>query len=220
MSFQKVTPTRTSYFRLQNRLKFAKKGKRLLEIKREQFFNEIRRLRNQAINEKKKLQQILDKGYYNLNFAYLFSGKSEIEFLAEYLKKFNIINFKVTWARKYGIEVPRFKDLDFSTAKIIPYGFLETSIYLDRAIKFFREAFAAILKIAELEGELFKLAFEFQKLKRRINSLENFTIPALENNIKVIENILEDLEREEYIQMKEIKKRLVTEEEESSLIRS
>ncbi len=208
MSFQRIIPTRTNLFKLQKRLQFARRGKKLLDVKREQFYNEIKRLRNDALQEKKKIRISLDKGYLNLNYAYAFSGKQNIKFLAEYLKKFSEIRFKVFWERTFGIEVPRFRDLNYPKQKYIPYGFMDTSVYLDRAIKYFHEGFDTILKLAEIEGELFRLAFEYQKLKRRIKSLEDFKIPKLEQEIRTVENILEDLEMEENIRLAKIKKRL------------
>ena len=208
MSFQKINPTRTNLFRLQDKLKFARRGKKLLEIKQEQFYNELKRLRTTALEEKQKIRLTLEKGYLQLNYAYAFSGKSTIKFLAEYLKGFSNINFNVFWERKFGIEVPRFRNLGYLKMKNIPYGFLDTSIYLDQAIKYFRQGFESILKLAEIEGELFRLAFEYQKLSRRIKALEDFKIPSLEQEIRTIENILEDLEIEENIRLNKTKKKL------------
>ena len=185
-----------------------------MEIKREQFHDEIKRLRGEILIQKQKLQRTLQRGYYNLNLSYGFSGKHEIRYLSLFAKKFSPITLKVAWSRKLGVEVPRFHALEYPDKGLMLYGFAETSIYLDHAIKYFRQSFSIILTIAEIEGELFKLAFEFQKLKRRINALEDLIIPRLESNIHLIENVLEDLEREEYIQMKEIKKRLVTQSQE------
>jgi V/A-type H+-transporting ATPase subunit D len=165
-------------------------------------------LRNQVLEEKKKLRQTLEKGYQNLNLVYAFSGKKNVVFLSEFLKSFTPLSIKAVWGRKLGIEVPRFRNVEFPPKNKIPYGFADTSIYLDRSIVFFQESFTKILAIAEMEGELFKLAFEFQKIKRRINALEDLIIPKLQSDIAIIENSLEDLEREEYIQMKEIKKYL------------
>ncbi len=208
MSFQRINPTRTNLFKLQSRLKFARRGKKLLEIKQEQFYNEIKRRRNDALQERKKLHKYLEMGYSNLNYAYAFSGKTNIKFLAEYLKKFSEIKFKVLWDRKFGIEVPRFRDLEYPKLKYIPYGFIDTSIYLDRAIKYFHQGFDITLQIAEIEGELFHLAFEYRKLKRRIKSLQDIKIPKLEQEINIVENILEDLELEEGIRLSKIKRQL------------
>ena|SRR4030042_1009373 len=205
MSFQRINPTRTNFFKLQIKLRFAQRGKKLLDIKREQFYNEIKKLRNDVIHQKKKIRDSLEKGYFNLNYAYAFSGKMTIKFLSEYLKRFSEIKFKVIWDRKFGIEVPRFRDLNYPKQKYVPYGIIDTSIYLDQAIKFFRQAFDSILSLGEIQGELFRLAFEYQKLKRRIKSLEDFKIPKIEQEIKIIENILEDLEMEESIRLSKIK---------------
>ena len=66
--------------------------------------------------------------------------------------------------------------------------------------------------MAEFDYIVYHFAFNYQKIQRRINALRDVIIPQLENEIDYIDEILEDLEREEFIRLKKIKKKLEKEE--------
>ena len=53
---------------------------------------------------------------------------------------------------------------------------------------------------------MLKFAFNFKKIDRRINALKNIIIPNLQGEIKTIKDILEEIEREEYVRLKLTKK--------------
>ncbi|MFX0138413.1 MAG: V-type ATP synthase subunit D, partial [Candidatus Hodarchaeota archaeon] len=52
---------------------------------------------------------------------------------------------------------------------------------------------------------ILKVAINFKKINRRINGLKNVIIPNLESTIKQIKEILEEIERENYIRLKKTK---------------
>ena len=64
------------------------------------------------------------------------------------------------------------------------------------------------MKTAELEDIMLKFAFNFKKIDRRINALKNIIIPNLQSDIKTIKDILEEIEREEYVRLKITKNKI------------
>ena len=58
------------------------------------------------------------------------------------------------------------------------------------------------MRTAEIEDIMLKFAFNFKKIDRRINALKNIIIPNLQSDIKTIKDILEEIEREEYVRLK------------------
>ena len=69
-----------------------------------------------------------------------------------------------------------------------------------------------IISLAEYDYIVYHFAFNYQKIQRRINALEDIMIPRLESEIHYIGEILDDLEREEFIRLKKIKNKLEKEE--------
>jgi V/A-type H+-transporting ATPase subunit D len=85
------------------------------------------------------------------------------------------------------------------------YGFLSTNAKLDDASKSFEESLELIVKLAEVEESVRRIAQEVEKTKRRVNALEYIVIPRLKATIKHIEMRMEEIERESFLRLKKIK---------------
>ena len=59
--------------------------------------------------------------------------------------------------------------------------------------------------LAEVDNSVFRLANAIKKTQTRANALKNIVIPRYEETVKVIENSLEEREREEFSRQKVIK---------------
>jgi len=59
---------------------------------------------------------------------------------------------------------------------------------------------------------LLKVALSFKKINRRINGLKNVIITRLGSNIKQIKEILEEIERENYVRLKKTKDLIIKQE--------
>ncbi|MFH1390804.1 MAG: V-type ATP synthase subunit D, partial [Candidatus Diapherotrites archaeon] len=111
-------------------------------------------------------------------------------------------------------------NVDFSTRKVmsvdIPdvnkvevdynwYGYFESTVELDDAVKKFRELFPTLVKLSAKQLALTKVADEIKKTKRKVNSLEYIIIPRMEKDKKMISFKLEEQERENFTRLKIIK---------------
>ncbi|MHA1603027.1 MAG: V-type ATP synthase subunit D [Candidatus Freyarchaeota archaeon] len=188
---------------LKRRKNLAEKGHDLLKEKRDalimEFFDileDVRKLRNDVNNA-------LKEAYDALALAKMIMGPLKVEEVAASIP--SILKLDVSTRNVMGVRVPLLRMEEAESTQISSYGFIDTSAKLDEAVEKFREALKAIIRLAETEAAVKRLAEEIEKTKRRVNALKYVIIPRLTNTIQFIELHLEEREREDLFRMKRIK---------------
>ncbi|TKJ24271.1 MAG: hypothetical protein CEE43_00885 [Promethearchaeota archaeon Loki_b32] len=190
---------------LQKRLAFADKGENFLEFRRKQLIFELRKLWKQYKTNRKEFLSLFKKSLKLLNLTYEEMGKNNL-FL---ISKLSRIQYKpkieIQHKKKAGIMIPKIKYELIQEEKLPAYTFENTSHYLDDLINVLKIFFEQLIQFSEIEDLILKHAINFKKINRRINGLKNLIIPRLKFNIKKIREILEEIERENYIRLKKTK---------------
>lgn len=190
---------------LQKRLAFADKGENFLEFRRKQLIFELRKLWKQYKANRKEFLSLFKKSLKLLNLTYEEMGKNQL-FL---ISKLSRIQYKpkieIQHKKKAGIMIPKIKYELIQEEKLPAYTFENTSHYLDDLINVLKIFFEQLIQFSEIEDLILKHAINFKKINRRINGLKNLIIPRLKFNIKKIREILEEIERENYIRLKKTK---------------
>ena len=88
------------------------------------------------------------------------------------------------------------------------YSIVGTSAKIDEAAGAFENSLEMVIKLAETENSLKRLVREIEKTKRRVNALEHILIPKLKGQVKLIAMRLEGLERDQFIALKMVKRKL------------
>jgi V/A-type H+-transporting ATPase subunit D len=104
-----------------------------------------------------------------------------------------------------GVGVPQIDTKPIENPQLPTYNFPKTTSKLDEALFNINKALLAIVKLAEIEGAVQRLAIEIERTRRRANMLEYIVIPNLEATIKWIEFQLEEREREDFLRRKRLK---------------
>lgn len=206
--FRKIKPTKPNLDKLKKRREFASRGKRLLNLKREQILNEFRKYMKQFLEVRTRTRQKILSCYKLLNKSYMKYGKRRIKLLADMSKIHFEPSISINYVNYMGINLPEI-DFDLLEKEKLPsYSFQDTPIEFDSMINTLKDAIQDIIKLARLNYIIFHFASSYRTIKRRINALDSILIPKLDEKIHDLDEILQDMEREEFVQMREIKDKL------------
>nr|WP_319374201.1 V-type ATP synthase subunit D [uncultured Methanobacterium sp.] len=207
-----INPTRMELLKLKQREKLAVKGHSLLKEKRNalimEFFNILERVKGSRDEVTDKLQE----AYQDLTAAQVMMGDLSVKKAA--MSVTESVDVDIDSRSVMGVVVPVIES-EISQRTIVErgYGFMDTSVKLDEAAKKFEESIQLIIELGEIEKTIMLLAGEIESTKRRVNALEHIIIPRLENTVKYIEMRLEEMERENFVRLKMIKKTMEEAEE-------
>lgn len=200
-----VNPTRMELLKLKDREKLAVKGHGLLKEKRNalimEFFNILERVKGSRDEVEKKMAEAFE----DLTTAQIIMGDLAVKKAAVSVKE--SVKVDIDSRSVMGVVVP-ILEAETSQRNMVQrgYGFVDTSAKLDEAARKFEESINLILELAEIEKTIVLLAEEIESTKRRVNALEHIIIPRVENTVKYIEMRLEEMERENFVRLKMIKK--------------
>jgi len=201
---QNIKPTRMELLKLKKRVKLADKGHRLLREKRDALISELMAVIREYKDARNKVEENLKIAFYNLLMAEVLMGSSDLEQISGITTRDIALEFATK--NIMGVSIPIMKMADV-VRKINErgYGLLSTTAKLDDAARSFEESLLSIVKLAEVEESLRRIALEVEKTKRRVNALEYIVIPRLRATIKHIDMRMEEIERENFLRLKKIK---------------
>lgn len=200
-----INPTRMELLKLKQREKLAVKGHSLLKEKRNALIMEFFNILDRVKGSREKVADNLKEAYDDLTAAQIAMGDLAVKKAAMSVKE--SIDIDVDSRSVMGVVVP-VMDYDIQKRTIVErgYGFMDTSVKLDDAAGKFEESVALIIELGEIEKTITLLAVEIESTKRRVNALEHIIIPRLQNTVKYIEMRLEEMDRENFVRLKMIKK--------------
>lgn len=197
-----VAPTKSNLIKAKSALELSKKGFELLDKKRNVLIKEMMGLVNKSKNVQKQIYETIEKAYKSLQVANLVMGVKDVEDISYSVPLDE--SFELLLKSVMGVDIPTIK---YQKKDIQPtYGFYYTNSALDMARLNFNEVKYKIYELAEIENSIFKLAKEIQKTKKRTNALQHIQIPKYTEQVKYIQEVLEEKEREDFFRLKKLKK--------------
>ena len=205
ISFKKRKATKTNLLSLKKRLSFTIKGENFLEFKREQIMSEIKTLYPEYLSLRKEFLKLYLEAMKKLYETYKEMGTRNLYLISKISKIQFAPKISITYMKKMGNIIPNI-EYQLTEEKQLPaYSFVDTSHHLDDLIKMLINLFGGMISLAEKEDMMLKFSHNFQKLNRRINGLKNIIIPELQTEIKKIKEILEEIDRENFVRLKKTK---------------
>ncbi len=196
-----VAPTQSNLLKLKRKLKIAEEGYSLLDEKREVMIMELMRNIRGFKEMEEEVTKELKEAYDSLLKAWVYTGKKKIENSIGDEEK---VNVEVRFRSVMGIPVPELL-LDVPSKKV-QTSLDSTDEYFDEAFIRFREVIEIIARWAAKEILIWRLGSEISKTQKRVNALEKIFIPQYKEDINIIEDSLEEEEREEFFRMKRLKR--------------
>jgi V/A-type H+-transporting ATPase subunit D len=200
--------TRMELLALKNRMKLAERGHDLLREKREslimEFFNAIAEIKE----AREKVDLTLSEAFSALTQAKMVMGPARVLEFA-YASKFEA-ELNISTRSMMGVRVPVLSVEQNSPE--LPYSLSDSSTKFDVMGEKFKDALKAIVRLAEIESTVKRLALEIERTKRRVSALETVVIPRLDATVRYVKLALEEREREDFVRLKMVRDWITAEE--------
>lgn len=196
--------TRMELLRLKTRMKLAERGHDLLKEKRDslimEFFNAIAEIKEARATVEKSLRE----AFSALTQAKMIMGPAHVVEFA-YASQVET-RLDISTRSMMGVRIPML-NIEQHVPQL-PYSLPDSSAKLDTMSQKFLEALQAIVRLAEVESTVKRLAHEIERTKRRVSALETVVIPRLEATVRFVKLALEEREREDFYRIKLVKARI------------
>jgi V/A-type H+-transporting ATPase subunit D len=197
-------PTKGNLMLAKRTLRLAKQGYTLLDKKRNVLIREMMELIASAKEIQSQINETFSGAYHALQVANVMFGINRVGRIGYAIPVEEGI--KINFRSVMGVELPIIYDETDESGQY-GYGFFRTGCALDEAYKKFEGVKQLTLKLAEVESSVYRLAVNIKKTQKRANALKNIMIPRYEAITSMIQEVIEEKEREEFTRLKVIKRR-------------
>lgn len=203
-----ATATRMELLARRRQLHLARQGRGLLEEKRAALLRELMRMVDAALHQGDELDRAVAAALDALDLAAALDGPEGVRsaaFAAASLgSRFEV---SVEGAVVMGLPVPVIR-LEQEPRGLMDRGYslAFSSARVDRVAETFEEELRCLVRLAEADVRLRRLGGEIQRTSRRVNALRQAVIPSLEQGARHIAGVLEELEREDHVRLKHLKR--------------
>lgn len=202
---RKISVTRMELLARKAQVSLARQGRDLLEQKRTALMKEFLRIADTVMERSDALQQAASNARQALGWAEAFAGTEAVKSAA--LASRSELALQVSSVSVMGVKVPHIEQKHVSRSILgRGYSIVGTSIMIDEAAAAFETEVDTIIKLAESELRLTRLASEIQRTSRRLNALDHLLIPRLEAERDFIQMALDERERSDHFRLKLVKR--------------
>ncbi|KXH77237.1 MAG: hypothetical protein AM326_05470 [Candidatus Thorarchaeota archaeon SMTZ-45] len=199
--------TRMELLRLKNRMRLAERGHNLLKEKRDslimEFFNSIEEIKK----AREEVDAALASAFSALTKTKMVMGPAEVVEFANASKV--QANLRISTRSMMGVVIPVLSVEQHIPE--LPYSLPDSSVQLDVMSTKFNEAMKAVVRLAEIDSTVKRLAIEIERTKRRVSALETIVIPRLDATARYVKQALEEREREDFFRLKFLKEQMESE---------
>ncbi|MBP9850682.1 MAG: V-type ATP synthase subunit D [Candidatus Peribacteraceae bacterium] len=191
MALLRVNPTRMALMDLKRRTKSAERGHKLLKDKQDGLMQQFLAIIRDARTLREDAEAKLRGAFRQFLMASAWLGDAEMSNALSSPQA--TVELTVETKNVMSVRIPFFTLK--KEGKIKTYGESATNQLLDEAVTAFDEAFALLIRLAQIEKQAENMAIELETTRRRVNGLEYKIIPDLKETVKYIKMRLDESER-------------------------
>lgn len=189
-----IRPTKGFLMETKRRIEVIERGTEFLKLKRDQLAKELTESLEVLRGQRGRLLNNLQEAYNALTAAFLSLGPIEVKSQTRSIK--NALELEVLPRSIMGVVYPSVK------IGILPEVAAELDITLTYAAEKVYEIIEDLIRLAEFEEKVERIADELGTTNRKVNALENIVIPDLRYIIKFIGDKLDEESLEELVRIK------------------
>ncbi len=201
--------TRMEMLSLRREAGLAEQGRDLLEDKRNALMRELARMVDLALQHGLTLDRAAAAALDALDLARAQDGSEEVASAGlAAAATGNRFKVSVEGSNVMGVPVPIIA-LDQRQRDVLDRGYslISSSARIDRIGDTFEEELRSLVRVAEADVRIRRVGQEVQRTGRRVNALRHVVIPNLRADLRRIEGVLEEQEREDHARLKHLKRR-------------
>lgn len=201
---ERLTATRSELLARKSQLELARRGRDLLEDKRDQLMKEFRKVADLVLSGEGALNRAAGAARQALAFAESFDGPDRVRSASTV----GAVGIRLD-ARPVHIMGVRIAEIEYEPVRRSllnrGYDLTGTSARIDQTAELFETELDLALELAGRELRLRRLVDEITTTTRRVNALENIVIPQLRTETTLIQSILDERERQDRFRLKRAK---------------
>ena len=207
---EEVRPTRSELLERKQQITLAEQGMDLLKQKRDALLIEFMSVMDETLRLSSDLQRTTNEAQYSLALAKAVDGIVSVRSAAFATR--GEITIDMTGTKIMGISVPVVTKGESPVRTSFTRGYAITSVSsrIDESADKFERILDVIIEYADIETRLKRLGEEIQKTNRRVNALEQITVPTLREQVTYIRQALDERAREDLFRLKKVKKKIET----------
>ncbi len=180
----------------------------LLKQKRDALLIEFMGVMDETLRLSESLQKSVSEAQYSLAVAKAVDGTVALRSAGMATKGEIVVD--MTGTKIMGVSVPVVTKGESPIRSSFTRGYAVTGISsrVDETADKFERILDVIIEYADIETRLKRLGEEIQKTNRRVNALEQVTVPQLREQVTYIRQTLDERAREDLFRLKKVKKKI------------
>ena len=205
---EEVRPTRSELLERRSQIQLAQQGMDLLKQKRDALLIEFMSVMDETLRLSGSLQKNTAEAQYSLAVAKSVDGNVSVRSVA--MATHGEVTIDMTGTKIMGVSVPVVTKGASPVRSSFTRGYSITGVSsrIDESADKFEKILDVIIEYADIETRLKRLGEEIQKTNRRVNALEQVTVPALKEQVAYIRMTLDERAREDLFRLKKVKRKI------------
>lgn len=205
---EEVRPTRAELLERREQIKLAQQGMDLLKQKRDALLIEFMGVMDETLRLSESLQKSVSEAQYSLAVTKAVDGTVALRSAGMATKGEIVVD--MTGTKIMGVSVPVVTKGESPIKSSFTRGYAVTGVSsrVDESADKFERILDVIIEYADIETRLKRLGEEIQKTNRRVNALEQVTVPQLTEQVAYIRQTLDERAREDLFRLKKVKAKI------------